>query len=95
MTDMIGKKVVVTTSHRGVFFGTLAEENADSVTLTGCRNCIYWSAKTKGFLGLTSHGPQAGSRVGPAAKRAKLIEVTSITECADEAITAWEAEPWS
>ncbi len=40
---MDGKKVLVTTKHRGVFHGTLAERDGSTVTLTDARNCVYWS----------------------------------------------------
>ena len=94
---MIGKKVVVTTdtTRRGVFFGTLADDQGDVVTLTDARNAIYWSAETRGFVGLSAIGPQPGSKIGPACPSLRLNGVTSIAECSEAAITAWEAGPWS
>ena len=88
-----GKPVLVTTAHRGVFFGHLSagqDEDAKSIVLTGCRNAIYWSG-SKGFLGLAAHGPEDGSRIGATAPSVRLHDVTSITECTPEAASKWEA----
>ncbi len=86
MTD-----VLVTTQHRGVFFGRLEEGqdlNARSLVLLECRNAIYWSG-SRGFLGLASHGPESGSRIGTAAPRVLLHDVTSVTTCSEEAAKKW------
>ena len=89
--------VVVTTEHRGVFFGYLGTRDDDNrrVTLTDARNCVYWSASTKGFLGLASTGPLDGSKVGPKVPELRLYNVTSITRCSDDATSRWESGPWS
>ena len=89
---IVMKPVLVTTQHRGVFFGNLSEdqdENARTLVLTGCRNAIYW-AGSRGFLGLASHGPDDGSRIGSAAPRVRLHDVTSVAVCTDQAATKWE-----
>lgn len=88
-------KVIVTTIHRGVFFGELLSEDGDTVKLSGARNCIYWPVETKGFLGLAFAGPPKGSRVGHAAPTLTLRGVTSISECTSEAAEKWESGPWS
>ena len=90
----LGTKVVVTTDKRGVFFGILAARDGSTVELGDARNCVYWSAETRGFLGLCAHGPQPGSRVGPAAPLVELRGVTSVSVASDEAVKAWEAAPW-
>lgn len=84
--------VLVTTAHRGVFFGHLdaeEDETERSLVLTDCRNAIYWAGK-RGFLGLASHGPDEGSRIGTAAPRVLLHDVTSVTHCSAEAAAKWE-----
>jgi hypothetical protein len=91
---MSNAKVVVTTEHRGVFFGTLEQEEGNIVTLSDARNILYWGKLTRGFLGLASKGPQSDSRVGPKAPRLKVRKVTAIAECSEEAVKAWEGEPW-
>ena len=91
---MDGEKVLVTTSYRGVFFGTLIKREGDIVTLADARNCLYWPAELKGFLGLASRGPVDGSRIGPAVSSVELFGVTSITKCTAEAVERWEKGPW-
>ena len=92
---MIDKKVLVTTQHRGVFFGTLKSREGTTVVLADGRNCLYWPSSCHGFIGLATGGPESGSRVGPAASELELFDVTSITPCTDAAIAKWEAAPWS
>lgn len=91
------KAVVVTTEARGVFFGYVVDESAapSRITLSGCRNCVYWAQSVRGFLGLASSGPKEGCRVGPAAAETTLFALTSITACTDEAVEAWEKASWS
>lgn len=94
---MIGKHVLVTTGKRGVFFGKLQEDNGThSVVLDGAQLCVYWSARTRGFLGLASIGPQAGSKVSaPHSEPSKLYDVTSLTVCSEKAVEQWKSAPWS
>lgn len=101
---MAGKKsskergVLITTAHRGVFFGYTSAAGPDiikakSVSLKLARNCLYWSADVKGFEGLAVTGPSASCRIGPAADLS-LAEVTCVAEATPEAVKAWEAAPW-
>lgn len=85
--------VVVTTSYRGVFFGYLAGDVGETVTITDARLCVRWR-DTHGFLGLAQDGPNAKCRIGPAVPELTLLGVTSVTRCTDKAVEAWEAEPW-
>lgn len=83
--------VIVTTAHRGVFYGLLSDDQdrtSKALTLTNCRNAIYWSGK-RGFLGLASHGPEGGSTIGATAPRVLLHDVTSVTECTEAAANKW------
>jgi hypothetical protein len=89
------KPVLVTTQYRGVFFGYITEAPTNgTISLKRARNCVYWPAKCKGFLGLATHGPLDGSRVGPAAD-ITLYGVTCVAECTPEAVELWEKHPWS
>jgi hypothetical protein len=88
-------KVVVTTKHRGVFFGTLESRDGREVVLSDARVCVHWSAKTRGVNGLAATGPLEGSRVSKAAPRQDVLDITSILYCSAEAIKQWESEPWS
>lgn len=88
------RAVLVTTAHRGVFFGYATKTDGDTIKLKKARNCIYWPAANKGFIGLASMGPQAGARIGPAADL-ELRNITCVVECSKEAILAWEKAPWA
>lgn len=90
---MAERPVIVTTEYRGVFFGYADDTSGDTITLKRARNCIYWSAKTGGFMGLASIGPQDGSRVGQAVDAIELRKVTSVIEMSVPAVAAWEREP--
>ena len=95
MTDE-KRAVVVTTVHRGVFFGRL--ESFDSkgkvVVLQGARNCLYWPASVQGFLGLAATGPDKGTRVGPAVPVLTVTDVTSVADCTPVATAAWDQAQW-
>ena len=91
---MIGKKVVVTTIHRGVFFGEIESRDGDTVILKQARNCLRWHQSVKGFLGLAATGPSDNCRVGPACDKLELLGVASISLCSDRAVRSWEAAPW-
>ncbi len=88
------RAVLVTTSHRGVFFGYATETGGSTINLRAARNCIYWPTNNKGFLGLASMGPLQGARVGPCAD-IELRDITCVAECSDEAVKAWESAPWA
>ena len=85
-----GRPVLVTTEFRGVFFGYLKSRDGSTVILTNARNCIYWSAKTGGFGGLATVGPQSGSRIGERISAVELLKVTSIADCEPAAVETWE-----
>lgn len=90
-----GQPVLVTTKHRGVFFGYLdSPAREESLKLKAARNCIYWSADVKGFLGLCSFGPNANCRIGPAAD-IELFGITCVAKVSARAAEAWEKAPWS
>jgi hypothetical protein len=88
------KAVLVTTTHRGVFFGYTADWSGPVVALRAARCCIYWSRSIKGFLGLAATGPDKECKIGPAAN-IELRDITSVAECTPEAIAAWEQAPWA
>lgn len=97
MSETNGQAVLVTTQHRGVFFGNLiGEANKDKVVLANCRNVLYWDAATKGFLGLAANGPTKGCRVGPAANGSStLFDVTGVFTCTPEAVKAFQESQWT
>ena len=84
--------VLVTTKHRGVFFGFSskpAKEIGRTVTLARCRNCIYWTADVGGFLGLAANGPNSDCRIGAEALEVTLFDVTSASTVNPEAVEKW------
>lgn len=88
------RAVLVTTTHRGVFFGYAKETDGATIKLRAARNCIYWPVENKGFLGLANMGPVNGAKVGPAAD-IELRDITCVAACTDEAVTRWEKAPWT
>jgi hypothetical protein len=84
--------VLVTTLHRGVFFGYAdpAQVQAkEKITLTQCRNCIHWERVVGGFLGLAATGPSLNCRIGAVAPEVVLHDITSVSLCTAEAAVAW------
>jgi len=88
------RAVVVTTQHRGVFFGYASDTDGAIIKLRAARNCLYWSTDIKGFMGLAATGPTKSCRIGPAVD-IDLRDITSVIACSPEAIQAWEGAPWS
>lgn len=87
------RPVLVTTLHKGVFFGYAEDTSGETISLKSARCCLYWDAETKGFMGLAAKGPNEKCRVGPAVD-IELRNVTSVSECTPQAVKAWELAPW-
>ena len=90
----VERAVLVTTAHRGVFFGYATDTSGETIRLRAARNCLYWSRDCRGFLGLASSGPSVTCRIGPAAD-IELRDITCVADVTAEAIARWEAGPWS
>lgn len=89
----MSKAVLVTTEFRGVFFGHIKDDAKApaEITLTGVRNCRYWTAAVDGFLGLAATGPTKQCTIGPRVPEMTLYKITSVTPCTDDAVKAWES----
>jgi len=89
--------VVVTTEHKGVFFGygDTALSADKTITITQARMCVHWSESTRGVLGLAATGPDNNCRITPSVPSLTLSGVTSIMECSEAAAKAWEVGPWN
>lgn len=87
----MSKAVLVTTEFRGVFFGIVKNDKKvpTEITLTKAKNCIYWSSDVRGFLGLASHGPSSGCKIGATINEITLYKVTSVTPISEEATEKW------
>ena len=88
------RPVIVTTEHRGVFFGFATETDGETIALKRARLCLYWSADVKGFMGLAATGPSASCRIGPPAD-ITLRKITAVLEVTPDAVKKWEAQPWA
>lgn len=87
------RAVLVTTAHRGVFFGYATSTDGDVIKLRAGRNAVYWSIDIKGFLGLARTGPTSSCRIGPPAD-VELRAITAVAEVTPDAARAWESAPW-
>lgn len=87
------RAVLITTAHRGVFFGYATKVDGETISLRAARLCVYWSADCRGFMGLASTGPTGNCRIGPPAD-ITLRNITAVVACTDAAAKAWEAAPW-
>lgn len=88
------RPVLVTTKHRGVFFGYASNTSGKTIKLSRARNCVYWDSALHGFLGLAADGPNNACRVGPAAD-IELRDITCVVEVTPQAVARWETAPWS
>lgn len=87
------RAVIVTTEHRGVFFGYAADTDGDQILLKQSRLCVYWSQAMGGFMGLAEKGPDKDCKIGPRAD-ITLRKITSVIECTPAAVERWEAATW-
>jgi hypothetical protein len=94
MAKKVERAVVVTTEHRGVFFGYAEDTTGDVIRLRAARLCVRWSADLRGFMGLAAFGPNEACRVGPPAD-IELRKVTAVLEVPAYAVKKWEAAPWA
>lgn len=93
MAKVTERAVLVTTAHRGVFFGYASETSGSTIKLRNARLCVYWSADLHGFMGLASHGPNGNCKIGPPAT-IEVRDVTAVVEVEPEAAAKWEKATW-
>ena len=87
------RAVMVTTAHRGVFFGYATDTDGETIKLRASRLCSYWSKAMKGFMGLAAVGPNKDCRIGPPAD-ITVRNITAVLEVTPDAVKRWEAQPW-
>lgn len=92
-TNGTGRPVVVTTAHRGVFFGYATDTDGEQIVLTDARLCLYWSTDVQGFMGLAALGPSKSCRIGPPAT-ITLRNITAVLEVAPDAEAKWTGATW-
>jgi hypothetical protein len=88
------RAVMVTTAHKGVFFGYAIETGGETITLRAARMAVYWPADLRGVLGLASAGPSRGSKISGAVPEMELRQITAVVECSPEAVANWEKGIW-
>lgn len=94
MSKQKERAVIVTTAHRGVFFGYATSTKGDVIVLHRARLCVFWSQAMKGFMGLAAYGPDKDCRIGPPVD-IEVRHVTAIVEVTPDAVKRWEVAPWS
>lgn len=84
--------VLVTTQHRGVFFGYIkpADMAKRAIALKDARMAIYWGTD-KGVMQLAATGPTSKSKIGAKADIPVLHDVTGIFAVSVEAVAKWSA----
>lgn len=87
--------VVVTTKHKGVFFGYGTPSQEQTIRIERARMCVYWSADVQGVLGLAATGPSKGCKISPEIPAITLQDVTSVMEASKESAAAWSTGPWA
>lgn len=85
--------LIVTTSHRGVFYGYGKPTDGDKIRLTNARMVVRWTG-TKGLLGLASAGSTPQCRITQSVPAITLNGVTACIECSEVAVGLIEGAPW-
>jgi hypothetical protein len=89
------KYLLVTTEHRGVFFGSgMYVAGQREIVLENARMIVYWSQDMRGTLGLASLGPSSTCRVSHPVPVLYLVGVTAVMECTPLAVEQMEKAPW-
>ena len=83
------RPVLVTTVHRGVFFGYATDTSGETINLRGAKMAIYWGT-TRGVQELASTGPTTKSRISLPSD-IEVRGVTMVSEVTPEAAAKWEA----
>lgn len=92
-TKKTDRPVIVTTAHRGVFFGYADKTDGETIKLRSSRLCLQWSSAMGGFMGLAEKGPDKDCKIGPRAD-ITLRKITSVIEVTPAACERWEAATW-
>ena len=86
--------LLVTTAHKGVFFGYGTPTSEATIELTRARMCVYWDSALRGVMGLATVGPNGNCKIGPAVDKITLRDVTMCAEVSDIAAANWEKGIW-
>ena len=86
-------KALITTKHRGVFAGEIADDSdlrETSLPVKNARMAIKFGT-TKGVLELAETGPTANSRISAPADIPALHDITAVFAITDDAWAKWQA----
>lgn len=86
-------KVLITTKHRGVFAGEIADTAdlaATALPVRNARMAIYFGT-TRGVVELAETGPTAKSRISAPADIPMLHDITALFAITDKAWAKWLA----
>lgn len=83
------RPVIVTTEHRGVFFGYATDTKGSAIQLRAGRMAISFGT-TRGLLELAETGPTSRSKISARADM-EVRKVTAVFDVAPAATAAWEA----
>jgi hypothetical protein len=89
------RPIIVTTAHRGVFFGYTSNTDGDTIRLTKCRMCVYWDASMRGVLGLGSEGPGSACKISRPVDAMDVRNITAVIDVSPNAVARWESAPWA
>ena len=84
-----GRPVIVTTEHRGVFFGYAEDTSGQTIHLKRSRMAIRFGT-TRGLVELAETGPTKSSKISARADL-EIRKITAVFDVAPEAAKAWEA----
>ncbi|WP_372362860.1 hypothetical protein ACCQ10_09190 [Xanthomonas sp. NCPPB 1325] len=84
------RPVIVTTEHRGVFFGYASDTKGETIDLTNARMAIRFGT-TKGLMQLAETGPTSSSKISARAQKIEIRKITAVFEVAPAAVEAWES----
>jgi hypothetical protein len=82
------RPVIVTTEHRGVFFGYAQDTTGPTINLRGARMAIRFGT-TRGLMELAETGPTPNSKISARADM-EARKITAVFEVAPEAVEKWE-----
>lgn len=89
MENHNSRPVIVTTEHRGVFYGLATDTSGDVIHLKRARMAVRFGT-TRGLMELAETGPTPNSKISARADL-ELRKVTAVFEVTPAAAEKWEA----
>jgi len=91
----MSRAVVVTTSHRDVWYGQTEEDGrSPTIQLTDARHCFYWG-RCDGISGLAANGPGSGAKIGATVARTIVRDVVTVMDCSENAVGRFSDAGWA